>query len=189
MFMNYNIAKRLFDFLIKNNFFPDFPESVMFSTTSIPLSGGQNNYAIDKMTVDKEYEFVLKDYKKTIMAERLSIGCIVMNCNPFTLGHRYLIEKAAKEVKWLYVFVVEEDRSFFGFQDRYDLVKHGVRDIKNVVVLPSGKLMISSLTFVDYFNKTELQDKRYVVRHRHILQGDCTIYGNKCSLCWRRATR
>lgn len=87
------------------------------------------------------------------------IGAIVMNCNPFTYGHRYLIEKAAEECDKLFVFVVEEDKSIFKFDDRIELVKRGTSDISNVVVIPSGKFMISSLTFTDYFNKSEIQDK------------------------------
>lgn len=76
------------------------------------------------------------------------IGAIVMNCNPFTYGHRYLIEKAAEECDKLFVFVVEEDKSIFKFDDRIELVKRGTSDISNVVVIPSGKFMISSLTFL-----------------------------------------
>ncbi len=83
-----------------------------------------------------------------------------MNCNPFTLGHRYLIETASKQCDKLFVFVVEEDKSIFKFTDRLELVKLGTADLKNVIVLPSGKFMISSLTFTDYFNKSKLQDKQ-----------------------------
>ena len=80
-------------------------------------------------------------------------GAIVMNCNPFTLGHRYLIEESAKKVDYLYIFVVEEDKSFFKFKDRIQLVKYGTQDIPNVTVVPSGKLIISSVTFPGYFLK------------------------------------
>lgn len=55
-----------------------------------------------------------------------AVGSIVMNCNPFTLGHRYLIEYASKYVDYLYIFVVEEDKSFFPFSDRIDLIKKGL---------------------------------------------------------------
>ena len=34
------------------------------------------------------------------------IGAAVMNCDPFTLGHRYLIETATKQCDHLYVFVL-----------------------------------------------------------------------------------
>ena len=88
----------------------------------------------------------------------MSVGAIVMNCNPFTLGHRYLVEYAAAQVVKLYIFVVEEDKSEFPFADRFELVKQGVRDIANVEVIPSGKFIISQQTFSGYFNKAQLQD-------------------------------
>jgi [citrate (pro-3S)-lyase] ligase len=82
-----------------------------------------------------------------------------MNCNPFTLGHRYLIDYASSKVEKLFIFAVEEDKSFFPFNDRFELIKQGTADLKNVTVLPSGKFIISSLTFTDYFGKSELQDR------------------------------
>lgn len=88
-------------------------------------------------------------------------GSIVVNCNPFTKGHRYLIETAAKEVDRLYVFVVEEDRSFFRFADRLEMVKNGVADLPNVIVKPSGRFMISALTFPQYFMKDYVREKGF----------------------------
>ena len=87
------------------------------------------------------------------------IGSIVMNCNPFTLGHRYLIEQSSSKVEKLFIFVVEEDKSIFPFADRIELVRKGTADLPNVTVLPSGKFIISSLTFTDYFEKSWLQDR------------------------------
>ena len=80
-------------------------------------------------------------------------GAIVMNCNPFTLGHRYLIESAAKQVDLLIIFVVEENKSFFKFEDRIKLVKAGTSDLENVRVVPSGRFIISTATFPGYFMK------------------------------------
>lgn len=85
-------------------------------------------------------------------------GAIVMNCNPFTLGHKYLIETAAQEVDHLYIFVVQEDKSYFSFEDRFGLVKEGVKDITNAIVLPSGRYMISSDTLPGYFTKEMVTD-------------------------------
>lgn len=85
-------------------------------------------------------------------------GAIVMNCNPFTCGHRYLIEYAAARVERLYVFVVREDKSFFPFEDRLKLVKDGTADLSNVVVVSSGDYMISSMTLPGYFEKDQLKD-------------------------------
>lgn len=81
------------------------------------------------------------------------VGSIVMNCNPFTLGHRYLVEYALKEVDYLYLFVVEEDRSFFSFEDRYTMVKKGTEDLRNIAVIGSGSMIASFTTFPAYFKK------------------------------------
>ncbi|MDR0786169.1 MAG: hypothetical protein LBE74_09895 [Treponema sp.] len=102
------------------------------------------------------YKTLLKQTRDQTLGK---IGAIVMNCNPFTLGHRYLVEYAAQRVKYLYIFAVEENKSIFPFKDRFELIKQGVSDMPNVTVLPSGKFIISSLTFVDYFNKSEIQDR------------------------------
>lgn len=83
------------------------------------------------------------------------IGAAVMNCNPFTKGHRYLIETAAKECDHLYVFVLSEDKSFFSAKDRMEMVKQGTGDIPNVTVLPTGPYLISSATFPTYFLKEQ----------------------------------
>ena len=87
-----------------------------------------------------------------------TVGSIVMNCNPFTMGHEYLVEYASKMVDVLIVFVVEEDKSVFPFTDRIELVRKGCEKFKNVVVVPSGKYIISSITFPEYFIKGEMGD-------------------------------
>lgn len=82
-----------------------------------------------------------------------TIGAAVMNCNPFTRGHRYLIETAASECDWVYIFVLSEDRSEFSTEDRMNMVKLGTADLKNVTILPTGPYLISSATFPTYFLK------------------------------------
>lgn len=82
-----------------------------------------------------------------------NVGAVVMNCNPFTYGHEYLISEACKRVEFLYIFVVSENKSFFPFEDRIELVKENTKDRKNIEVLPSGEFIISNLTFEDYFSK------------------------------------
>lgn len=83
-------------------------------------------------------------------------GAIVVNCNPFTLGHRYLIERALERCALLYVIVVEADLSCFSFADRFAMVKDGVSDLEAagvVKVIRSGEYAISSATFSTYFLK------------------------------------
>lgn len=76
-----------------------------------------------------------------------------MNCNPFTLGHRYLIEQAAKQVERLYVMVVREDCSLFAYTERKAMVEQGVADIDNVNVIDGSDYAISRATFPTYFLK------------------------------------
>ena len=80
-------------------------------------------------------------------------GCIVMNCNPFTKGHLYLIEKGASETDHLFILVVQEDRSVFPFEKRMELIKKGCRHLRNVTIIPGGYYTISSATFPSYFLK------------------------------------
>ena len=98
----------------------------------------------------KEWLIKVKKYK---VEGASNAGAIVMNCNPFTLGHRYLIETASSQVDVLYIFVLEEDKSFFKFNDRIELVRQGTKDLENVVVLPSGRYVISTETLPGYFDK------------------------------------
>lgn len=56
-----------------------------------------------------------------------------------------------EKVDHLYLFVVEEDKSFFPFRDRLELVKKGVEKFANVEVLPSGRLLSQPIRFRDIF--------------------------------------
>ena len=81
------------------------------------------------------------------------VGAAVMNCDPFTLGHRYLIETAAQECDQVFIFVLSEDRGHFPARDRLELVRRGTADLPNVTVLPTGPYLISAATFPTYFLK------------------------------------
>jgi [citrate (pro-3S)-lyase] ligase len=82
-------------------------------------------------------------------------AALVVNCNPFTLGHRAVIAKAAAENAAVVVMVVEEDRSLFPFDIRVRLIQEGLSDCNNVLVLPGGKYVISAATFPGYFTRGE----------------------------------
>ena len=90
------------------------------------------------------------------------VGAAVMNCDPFTLGHRYLVETASKECDHVFIFVLSEDRGHFPAADRLELVRRGTQDLKNVTVLPTGPYLISAATFPTYFLKE--RDKADSVR-------------------------
>lgn len=82
-------------------------------------------------------------------------GAVVVNCNPFTNGHLYLIENAARQLDWLYVFVVREDRSVFPFAARYRLVEQGIGHIANAILLDTSHYIVSDATFPTYFLKKD----------------------------------
>ena len=109
----------------------------------------------DKVLLMENRRDGIKEFLSSMPAEGFDgiIGSIIMNANPFTRGHRYLIEKAAGECKQLYVFVLSEDKSLFSAEDRMEMVKRGTKDILNVTVLPTGPYLISSATFPTYFLK------------------------------------
>jgi [citrate (pro-3S)-lyase] ligase len=78
-------------------------------------------------------------------------AAVVVNANPFTLGHRHLVERAARRAGTLYVFVVREERSAFPFEVRLRLVREGTADLPNVVVLDTSRYAVSAVTFPAYF--------------------------------------
>lgn len=128
----------------------------------------ENNNNLSNQYSKSDFDIVFKDnielknylsnLEKYKQKDELEIGCIVMNCNPFTKGHRFLIEEASKRVNKLFIFVVEENKSFFDFDTRMKLVKQGTKDIENVIVIPSGNFIISSVTFPEYFQKDSNKD-------------------------------
>ncbi|MDL2234861.1 [citrate (pro-3S)-lyase] ligase [Christensenellaceae bacterium OttesenSCG-928-L17] len=98
----------------------------------------------------------IEEYLRTIAQTNThasSTGCIVMNANPFTLGHRYLVEQARAACETLYVFVVEEEKSLVPFAERFALVQAGTNDMPQVHVVPGGRYIISAQTFPSYFLK------------------------------------
>ena len=118
-------------------------------------------YSTDKTSVLESNSFTIDDYlKKEIKRFNIytdDLASVVVNCNPITKGHLYLIEKASKEHEHVLVFVLEEEKSFFTFEERISLVYLATRHLGNVTVLPSSHYIISSLTFPSYFLKDKMQ--------------------------------
>lgn len=100
-----------------------------------------------------DYQENLKSYRAKTKTE--NVASIVVNCNPFTLGHQYLIEKAASENEILYLFIVEEDLSIFPYEVRLGIVKKGIAHLDNVVIIPTGPYIVSGGIFPNYFLKLE----------------------------------
>lgn len=89
--------------------------------------------------------------------EANQVAAIVMNANPFSLGHLYLIEKAAAQNDIVHLFIVSEDASLVPFEVRKKLVLEGTAHLKNICYHESGSYMISNATFPSYFLKDDEQ--------------------------------
>lgn len=101
----------------------------------------------------RTYQDYLRSIKRDISVG--SIAAIVVNCNPFTKGHKYLIEKACNENRLVYLFVVEEDRSSFTFDIRWRLLTEELGHIENLVMVRGGNYVVSGTIFPCYFLKEE----------------------------------
>ena len=91
-------------------------------------------------------------YLKSLRREGKS-GLIVMNANPFTRGHRFLISQAARQVDTLFIIPVKEDRSEFSYAERKAMLEAGCSDLENVIVCEGSDYSISAATFPTYFLK------------------------------------
>lgn len=105
-------------------------------------------------------------------------GAVVVNGNPFSRGHRTLIETAARQVDYLYIFVVAEDRSLLPFPERWRLVCDGVGDIANVAVLDLAHYQIGAATFPTYFLKPD--DPVEMIR----MELDMTLFASRIAPCF-----
>lgn len=119
---------------------------------------------VDKKTDVHEkispYLSYLKNIEKKTVNGNMIIGSIAMNCNPFTNGHKFLVDEALKQCDFLYIFVLDTDKSFFSFDDRMAMVKIALHNYDNVCVVPSGKMIISEYTMPEYFDKEQIQDRK-----------------------------
>ncbi len=123
----------------------------------------------------EDYKKYLQDISLSTLHSPLSTttGVIVMNANPFTLGHKYLIEKAAAEVDHLFIIPVKEERSLFPYAERKAMIEQSLSTLrstrrgafvakrrknsplstKNGAVLSGSDYAISAATFPTYFLK------------------------------------
>lgn len=96
----------------------------------------------------------LSKYCKYLESNRRegSAGLVVMNANPFTLGHKYLLDQAVSQVDTLYVIpVLDNAPGGFPYEERLAMIRAGAPE--NVVVLEGSSYQISAQTFPTYFLK------------------------------------
>lgn len=107
-----------------------------------------------KNGIDSYIRHVISEASKNINNPfSVKASAIVMNANPMTNGHKYLVETASKVSGLLYVFVLSSDLSEFSTNERLNIVKETCKDMANVVVVDGGNYIISTSTFPTYFIK------------------------------------
>ncbi|MDR0925165.1 MAG: [citrate (pro-3S)-lyase] ligase [Hungatella sp.] len=90
----------------------------------------------------------------------VAVGAIVANCNPFTYGHRYLVEQALTCCDYVHVLVLADNRSSFGADERFFMVREGIKDLPRAIVHQAADFVISAATFPTYFMKEKVRRER-----------------------------
>lgn len=110
-------------------------------------------------------------------------AAIVMNADPFTNGHLYLVETAARHCGRLLVLVLSKDAANVPADVRIRLVREGCSHLPNVFVAPGGDYVINSATFPDYFFKDKTDA---ALAHARL---DATLFAQQiapaCGICVR----
>lgn len=126
---------------------------IVETMNTVLLEGGRR---ITDVLARIKREYHVSDKKK---------GCVIVNANPMTNGHLYLIETAASRHEELLVFVVSEDLSTFPFADRFRIIQEATRHLHNVTVVPTSSYLVSRITFPKYFLKDDqlIQDEQTLI--------------------------
>ncbi|MCM1043197.1 MAG: hypothetical protein NC350_03185 [Corallococcus sp.] len=117
----------------------------------VALEGGDGSLAktLDKIKMQIHFNLGID-----VADNANDIACVVLNGNPFTVGHLHLCEQALVRHNYLLVFVLEEEGSYFNFKERYAMAYLALKPYKNALVLPSTKYVVSRATFPGYFLKS-----------------------------------
>lgn len=142
---NHLVADIIFDFLQSKHLLINSPISI----------DDEQIIAAHPVLKDDQFMEQLEEYKSCLarFKHEGKNGGICMNANPFTNGHRYLVETASKQVDYLYIFVAEENKTFFPFKDRLKMIQDGTKDFPNVIVIPGGIFIGSVITFPEYYDR------------------------------------
>ena len=115
----------------------------------------------------KGFQAFLEDLRRETVPEALeageregAVGAAVANCNPFTLGHRYLLEKALESCQYLHLFLLSDDRSMFTPKERHLMVQEGIEGLPRVILHWTSDYMVSAATFPTYFFKDKQQGQK-----------------------------
>lgn len=83
------------------------------------------------------------------------IGVIIINANPLTKGHLYLINHASSKCGTLVIIPLADNKhNMFSEKDRTEIIRNSTSSFKNIIIAPSSQYTISSAVFPSYFLKS-----------------------------------
>ncbi len=123
--------------------------------------------------IDKFY--IKKYFYNVDLSKYNTAACLVFNGNPFTNGHRYLVETAARETEHVYLLVLQAEASLFTFMERYAMAVEALKDLPNVTVVPSGLFIGYVAAFPGYYAKmftpdTIVQAREHAISYARVAQ-------------------
>lgn len=128
---------------------PEYEE--VFSSLSFATVGRSGRCVLLEQDIRhlERYKSYLRSLKR-----QGSVGCVVVNANPMTLGHLHLISSASSQVDTLFVIPVADDTpEGFSYKDRVDILRSATAGMKNVQVTEGSAYAVSRSTFPSYFIK------------------------------------
>lgn len=106
---------------------------------------------------NEKFEKFLMELNRISSGKTSEAVVIVMNANPFTLGHLYILEESSKRFPYVYVLAVQETYTAIPFKDRIELIIEGTKHLNNISIIPSSEFVVSTVTLPEYFNKDKEQ--------------------------------
>lgn len=119
-----------------------------------------------------QQKFLKQYFQGVFNKEYSTIGAIVMQGGYFHKGHRYLIEQAKCQVDFLIIFVLEEDMLLIPFEERFKLIKEGVQDLEDIMLVPNGDFVLSRNNFYEFYTQ------KYDIRTSLNAEYDINVYAD-----------
>lgn len=129
------------------------PQNIpLFRSMGFCLIGQSEGAALletDRLALDRYL-----GHLRSLRPEQGTCGVIVMNANPLTKGHLYLIDQASRRCDRLVVIpVADNPLTLFSYKERRAMLAEAVAQLPNVVLAEASLYTVSRATFPTYFIK------------------------------------
>ncbi|MDV3205227.1 MAG: GNAT family N-acetyltransferase [Weeping tea tree witches'-broom phytoplasma] len=174
-----NVANTLVDFMVKRIYQNNFQEVFVFTKPvyfsifrhlgfEIIYYNDKFGFLTNRYDLFERYLTYLTHKKNNVLSKYSNISAIVMNANPFTKGHEYLVQQASIRSDFVYVILVKEESSFFTYYQRFKMTCLGTKKYINVCILEGSNYLVSKNIFPSYF----LPSKEEAIHQQVILDAN-----------------